>query len=190
MATKRVTRRPVADAKPVEVKTVEETVETPAVAPAKVAEKKKFEASDPIMCRSVTAGYLAMEGLKTHINYIWSNYNDETGVEYQDLVSAVRGSYDQIFKPLFIIEDEDFLREFPQIEKIYGESYGDSDVDEILAMPTAKMVETIKSLPQSIRDSIKSIVADRIKDGSLDSMSKVNALNKALNTDFMILSDM
>lgn len=166
---------------------VTETVTTQTV--NEVPKKVGFEPTDPIQCRSITPGYLAMEGIKTHINYIWSNYNDEASVEYQDLASAVRGSYNQIFDPMIIIENNDFLKEFPQVEKIYAEKYQDSDFDKILALPVDQMVETIENLPDVMKSSLKSVVGDQVRTGQLDSMRKITALESLFKTDFLILRD-
>ena len=63
----------------------DETPETP-----KKKEKKKFQQSDLIMCRSVTTGGLFLEGSKTKQLYQWNDYGDESEVEYRDLVAEVR----------------------------------------------------------------------------------------------------
>lgn len=178
--------------KPVAVKTQPEVVETATPVEEtvnKIPQKAGFQPTDPILCRSITAGYLAMKGLKTQINYVWANYNDETEVEYQDLVSAVRGSYSQVFEPLFIIENDDFLKEFPQLEKLYVNIYKDNDFDEILRLPVDEMIDTISHMPAALQDSMKSVIGDQVRSGALDSMRRITALENLYKTDFLILRD-
>lgn len=53
----------------------------------KVEEKKKarvFKQTDPILCRSVTPGWLGVSG-KSGMYYVFSNYGDEAEIEYGDL---------------------------------------------------------------------------------------------------------
>ena len=70
--------------------TTSEVVEKePVVKQAKV-EKKKFDASEPILCKSITSGELFMVGAKSRLLYKWADYNDVQEVEYQDLLYDVR----------------------------------------------------------------------------------------------------
>ena len=64
---------------------------------------KKYKLTDLIPCMSIVSGELGMEGIKTHINYRWSEYGDVTEVEYQDLISSIRKGESFIMKPYFMI---------------------------------------------------------------------------------------
>ena len=173
----------------------EEVVETVAVEEVKTAtvtkpEKKKFASDEGIDCISITSGELGMIGIKSGINYRWAERGDVTQVEYQDLVAAVRSNKSYIFKPLFIIKNDDFVAEFPQLNRAYSAMYSIRDLRDVLKMPAAQMKSTILSLPEGAKESIKNIAATMINNGSLDSIQKVKILDEIFDTKLMLLTEL
>lgn len=173
----------------------EEVVETVAVEEIKTAtvtkpEKKKFASDEGIDCVSITSGELGMIGIKSGINYRWAERGDVTQVEYQDLVAAVRSNKSYIFKPLFIIKNDDFVAEFPQLNRAYSAMYSIRDLRDVLKMPAAQMKSTILSLPEGAKESIKNIAATMINNGSLDSIQKVKILDEIFDTKLMLLTEL
>lgn len=158
--------------------------------PAKVKEKRKFKETDPIECVSITAGTLGMVGIKTGINYRWAGRNDVTEVEYQDLVAAIRSGKKHITNPCFIIKDADFLAEFPQVNKIYDSMFSMNDLKDVFQLPAAQMKKVIVSLPAGAQESIKHIASNMISNGSLDSVSKIKALDEIFDTKFMLMTEL
>ena len=86
---------------------VEVKKEEPKKAPAKTV--RKFAPDELITCRSVTYGELLLSAPKSKLLYSWANYGDTTEVEFQDLqaLKSTRSSY--LFRPRFVIEDEDLV---------------------------------------------------------------------------------
>ena len=158
------------------------------VAEIKKDSRHKFEQTDGVSCRSVVQGGLFMEGLKTKMDYSWTDYGDVTEVEYRDLVAAVRSKSRFVFNPWFIIEDEDFLNEYPQVKQFYDSSYTVKDLIKILDMPAEKMIEEIKKLPKGAVDTIKSLAAKQVSNGTLDSVSRIKALDEYFGTDLNLLA--
>ena len=117
--------------------------------------RRKFDQNDGVMCRSVTKGLLNLIGQKTGIPYKWFDYGDRSEVEYRDLVAEVRSHGASVFDPRFIIEDEDFLAEFPQVVDFYNENCNIRDLDAILQMAPDKMREALLQLPKSTYPNIK-----------------------------------
>lgn len=163
-----------------EVKT--ETVET------KIP--RKFEPMDGVLCRSIVDGVLVMAGIKSNNSYKWSDANDVEEVEYQDLVSAVRSNTSYIYAPHFIIEDEDFLEQFPQVQKVYDSMYTTADLREILDLPANSMISAIKSLPDGSKENLRDIAGKMVLNGQLDSVQKIKALDEFYNTNFMITTNL
>ena len=173
----------------------EEVVETVVVEEVKTVtvtkpEKKKFASDEGIDCVSITSGELGMIGIKSGINYRWAERGDVTQVEYQDLVAAVRSNKSYIFKPLFIIKNDDFVAEFPQLNRAYSAMYSIRDLRDVLKMPAAQMKSTILSLPEGAKESIKNIAATMINNGSLDSIQKVKILDEIFDTKLMLLTEL
>lgn len=152
-------------------------------------EKKVFKDSDGIPCRSITQGALYMEGLKSHMLYEWVGYGDVTMVEYADLASAVRVKSQFLFAPNFIIDDEDFVDQMPQLKKFYTENYSARDIEALLHIPIEKMRTEIATLPKSAVESLKSIAASAITKGELDSIKRVKVLDELLDTNLSILAE-
>ena len=160
---------------------VQETVQTP----VKKA-PRKFQQNDPILCRSVTYGELLYPAKKSQLLYSWANYGDITEVEYQDLqaLRSTRSAY--LNAPYFIIEDEELLEQWPEFKKLY-EKIAAADIDKIFDMPVNKFKAALHNLPIGFKDSIKNIASAKILDGTLDSISKIKAIDEVFNTDLKLL---
>ena len=152
--------------------------------------KKTFEPTEEIRCRSVIPGKLFLDGAKTGRDYRWEDYGDETGVEYADLVSLVRSKSGYIFNPFFVIDDEDFISEFPDLNKFYSANYSVKELSEVLSLPVNEMISTIKTLPKSAVDSLKSIAANQVSTGQIDSVRKIRALDDLFGTDLNLISEL
>ena len=151
---------------------------------------KKFEAMDGVLCRSIVDGVLVMEGIKSKNFYKWADANDVAEVEYQDLVSAVRSNTSYVFAPHFIIEDEDFLEQFPQVQKVYDSMYTTADLKEILKLPVTSMMKEIESLPSGSKDNLREVAGKMVLNGQLDSVQKIKALDNFYKTNFLITTNL
>ncbi len=151
---------------------------------------KKFKQDEGILCRSITVGGLWLDGIKSKNIYRWVEYGDEAEIEYRDLVAMVRSRSNYIFSPMFIIEDEDFIREFPQLKEFYSEQYTVSDLKGILDLPVTKMIAAIKTLPSGAVSSLKNIASTQVANGQLDSVRKIKALDELFGTELNLLASL
>ncbi len=156
----------------------------------KKKEKKKFQQTDLIMCRSVVVGGLFLEGSKTKQIYQWNDYGDESEVEYRDLVAEVRSRSAYVFNPWFIVEDEDFIEEFPQLKQFYTQYLSVRDLKEILELPVSQMAKKISELPSGAKESLKTIAASMVSSGAIDSVAKIKKLDEIFETDMEFLSSL
>ena len=156
---------------------------------AKAATKKtprKFAMDDPILCKSVTFGELLLPGKKSQLLYTWANYGDTTEAEFQDLqaLRSTRSAY--LNAPYFVIEDEELLEQWPEFKALY-EKVAAIDVDNLFNLPINQFKKRLREIPVGFKDSIKNIASDKILNGSLDSLAKINALDEILGTDLKLL---
>lgn len=165
----------------------EEVVEK--VKPVIVKEKKVFTDSDYILCRSVWSGGLNVVSQSGNL-YEFKDYGSECEINYRDLVTMIRRGSGHIFMPRFVILDEDFLQDFPTVQKVYGTMYTKDDLVEILDLPVTQMKREIEKLPKPTKDSMRNLIATQIANGRLDSISKVRALTEIFESDFNLLSDL
>lgn len=180
-----------------ETQNIEETIEAIEVVeavvekPTPIKEKRAFTNTDEIECESIVSGEMILEGIKSENLYKWAGRGEIIGVEYQDLVAAIRMNKRYITEPFLVIRDEDFLEKFPQIDDIYKGMYSIADLQDVLVKTTpASMIETIKTLPHGAQESIKNIAATLIKDGRVDSVKKIKALDEYFHTNFSLMSEL
>ncbi len=148
---------------------------------------RKFAQNDPILCRSVTPGGLIVNG-RSGQKYVFSNVGDEIEIEYQDLNSLKNAHSDFIYKPLLIIEDEELLDDprWADLAKFYEEKvYGMDDIEEILNLPNLKFKQILTQLPKGLMKQLQLVVAQRMEDGTFDSLQKIKAIDEVCGTDFM-----
>lgn len=176
MATKTMQKKTAIE----ENQSVEETVES---------KKKIFNQSDGILCASITQGTLNVEGSKTGMIYRFSDYGDETEIEYRDLVGMIRTKDKAVFEPRFVVVDEDFIKEYPALKKFYDDEFSLQNIKEILTLPENKMIEEIKKLPTGALNSLKSIAAEQVYTGEIDSVRKIKALDSVFGTDLNLLGE-
>lgn len=149
-------------------------------------EMRKFAQDDLILCKSVTYGELLLPGKKSKLLYIWANYGDTTEVEFQDLqaLRSTRSTY--LTNPYFVIEDEELLEQWPDLKAIYDKAV-EVDIDSLFSLPLNQFKKKLRDLPVGFRDSVKNIAGEKIRDGSLDSIAKIKAIDEALGTELRLM---
>jgi hypothetical protein len=167
------------------VETVEQEVkQEPQKAVAKTP--RKFAPDDMITCRSITFGELLLTGTKSKLLYSWANYGDTTEVEFQDLqaLKSTRSSY--LFRPRFIIEDEELAEQW---SKDLGDMYKEIvhvDVEDLFRLPVNQFKAKLKKAPKGVQQAVKNIAGEKIMNGSLDSLAKIKAIDEVLGTDLKL----
>lgn len=159
-----------------EIEVVKETKKTP----------RKYAPDDMITCRSVTFGELLMTGKKSGLLYSWANHGDTTEVEYQDLqaLKSTRSSY--LFRPRFVVEDEELIEQWGKdFEKLY-ESIVNVDVEALFKLTPAQLKSKLKNAPRGVQQAVKNIAGEKILNGSLDSLAKIKAIDEVLGTDLKL----
>ena len=183
--------------------TVKKTIESPTVSESVVETKnievsiveentapRKFVADDLIKCISITSGELLMVGEKTKTLYRWADRGDEQDIEYQDLIYATRANSGFVFKPRFVIDDEEFLDQNPSVREKYETMYTLADIQDVLALDPQSMRQTILNLPDGAKESIKSMAATMITSGALDSVTKIKILDEIFDTQLMLMTEL
>lgn len=154
-----------------------------------ISKPKKYAKDELIECRSVTAGLLLYNGPKSNLPYSWSGYGDISYVEYQDLLAAMAVGSDYIFDPLFVIEDEELLKDskWNSVKSLYESMIDVNDVKEILALPVVRFRKKLEQLPKGLLNALKAEVSSQIANGTFDSYQKVKIIDELCGTDFKVL---
>ena len=159
-----------------------EEVQEAASTSVKKKTPRKFEQNDPILCKSVTYGELLYPAKKSQLLYSWANYGHVTEVEYQDLhaLRSTRSAY--LNTPMFIIEDEELLEQWPELKTIYDKVMS-VDIEKLFKLPINQFKAKLRNFPNSYRENIKNIAREMILSGELDSLAKIKAIDEILGTD-------
>lgn len=166
-----------------------EKKQTESSAPA-TKTKKVFEQTDRILCHSVTQGQLYVDSSKTKQTYFFSENGDECEIEYRDLAGLVRERSAFVYHPYFLIDDPDFVAEFPQLEKFYTDHYEMSELNDILDLPVDEMLAKLKKLPAGALENIKILASSQVSNGQLDSVKKIKALNEFFDIDLNLVAEL
>jgi hypothetical protein len=167
-------------------KTATENVEEVKVETAKAEKKKTYDKEDGILCKSITNGLLLVTGEKSNILYKWADYGDVEEVEYQDLIYMIRSRKACIYKPRFVIQDEDIVAQYPELKTLYDSLYSTKDLTEILNLPIPQMKAAIAELPDGALEAIKGVAASNIYAGRYDSVKKIKALDEIFGTQLLL----
>ena len=166
---------------------VQSLTSKPSTEPVEVKKQpRQFNQNDLILCRSVTAGWLGVSG-KSGQYYVFENFGDECEIEYQDLFALKSRHSNYIYAPHFVIEDEELLENprWTDVAKFYDEKvYTLEDVDEVLNLPVNNFKKALTQLPRGLAKSLQVKVAEKIEDGSFDSIKKIKIIDEVFGTDF------
>ena len=167
-----------------EVEVVESPKQEAKKAPAKAA--RKYAPDDLITCRSITYGELLLTGRKSKLLYSWSNYNDTTEVEYQDLqaLKSTKSSY--LYKPRIVIEDDELVEQWGKDFVDMYKNITDVDVEDMFKLPLNQFKSKLKKSPKGVQQAVKNIAGEKILNGTLDSLAKINAIDDILGTDLKL----
>lgn len=160
----------------VEQEEIESVVKTP----------RKYAPDDMIVCRSLTFGELLLTGPKSRLLYSWANYGDTTEIPFQDLqaLRSTRSSY--LFKPRFVIEDEELIEQWSKDFKDMYDSIVEVDVEDMFKLPIGQFKSKLKKAPRGVQQAVKNIAGEKILNGSLDSLQKIKAIDEILGTDLKL----
>lgn len=164
-----------------------ETAES--LAEKKASEPKKFRDDDPIRCRSCTPGLLTFEGSKSNNVYRFMGINDVLEIDYKDVLSEVRSRSEYISRPMFVVEDEDFIEQNPYIKTLYEDMYPVEELEAIFDLAPSHISRVVNELPDGVKRSVESMAATKIKNGEIDSIKMIRTLEEIFDRNFGILAD-
>ena len=191
MATKPAKKSATVEDVAVENVIVEETKEITQAPVSKksVKKAKEYKSDDLIPCRSVTAGELFCSAKKSGILYKWANHGYTENVRYEDLVYMRDSRSNYLFKPRFIIEDNNLIdsKGWEKVKAVYDNAFTKQDIDEILNLPNTQFAEALKQVPKSMQNTLKTVITERVENGTFDSITKIKTVDSILGSDLMCL---
>jgi hypothetical protein len=154
-----------------------------------VAEKKRrsFKQDDLISCVSVFPGSITMVGRRTKIPYRWLENGEVTEVEYQDINAEIVNKNSMfVYRPLFIIQDDDLIEQRPVLKKLYDSLFTESDIIRVLRSGNkTELREILNQMPEGYRSNVGTIASTLIQNGELDNLRIIKILDEVLGTDLI-----
>ena len=147
---------------------------------------KKFASDDMIPCQSLRFGTLLHISKKTGNAYEWSNYGDIVEVAYTDLLAMKSAKSKFIYSPWILIQDEDAI-EALKLTETYQTFEDYEDVDEFFNQTPSEIRAKLSIAPVGFRDLIAYIAASMIRNGSLDSIAIIKAIDDTLHKNLSSL---
>lgn len=145
-----------------------------------------FSPTDLISCKSVTDGLLLLPGSKSGILYQWYDFGQTVDVEYQDVMQLVLSRSRYVFEPLLVVEDENFISQRKDLSALYETMYDVNYLDDIFNLDLTEFKRILNSLPIGIANSVRTLAATKIQDGTLDSLQKIKAIDEILKTELSL----
>lgn len=151
-------------------------------------DEKEYREEDLILCRSITGGELILIGAKSGVRYTFADRDDTCEIEVRDLNSLRASKSMYLYKPLFVIDDEDFVNQprYKEIKALYDEIRS-NDIDTVLNMSLAEFKRILPTLPNGYKDAIVDEAATRIHNDEFDSLGKIKAIDDICGTDLFCL---
>ena len=151
-------------------------------------EPKVYKEDDFILCRSITLGELIHIGMKSGIRYIFAGKDDTCEIEVRDLNALKARKSDYLYKPYFVVDDEEFLSQprWADIDAMYDQ-FRKEDIEELLNEPIARFKALLSQVPDGYKKLVAEEVADRIHKDEFDSLQKIKAIDEICGTDLYCL---
>ena len=182
-----------ATVKPSTVNKVENVSENNGTLAEEVKEEKtpvarKFEQTDLIPCRSITTGLLVMTGIRSGNSYAWLGMGETIDVEYRDVMALVTSKSGYLFKPRFIVDDDDFVNQNPSLKTFYDGMYTTRDLKSILYINNeSEMINAINNMPKGIIPTLRNTAVTMISHGDIDSIHRIKTIASILDIDVDLL---
>lgn len=142
--------------------------------------KRAYVANDMIPCKSVRYGLLQHVSRKSGDSYVWEDYGDIVDVAYGDLLALKSGKSKFLYAPWFIVLDDQLAEEW-KLKELYTYFEEFEDVEDFLQSGAITLRRQLPNAPQGYKDLIVHKAGEMIRNGSLDSIGTVKAIDDVLN---------
>lgn len=159
---------------------------TPVEEVKKVKTDADYRPDEMIPCHSVFEGVLYFYGRHTGMTYKFVGAGDRRNVEYQDLKAGMLEHVDSMYNPDIVIDDDNLINDehWWEIKEIYSEMFSENDIKKILSLPTRDFKTAFTQLPITAKNSIISIIASQIENGTFEQYNKAKIIDEVCGTRF------
>lgn len=166
------------------VEPVEAHKETRAPSQKRAIKVKPMSPDTLVTVRNGYNGKLVYKSKKFGEVFEWENFGDEQEIELQELKNAKNSSKAFFENNWFLIEDPEVV-EILGIERFYRGALSYEELDSLFAMSADEIPERIAKLPKGQRASVIYRSRQLIREGAVDSLKVINALEKSLGVELI-----
>lgn len=172
---------------------VEQEADTEPTGPSKegvVAEEPKhytLKELDPHMYITVRNGFngvLVYKSKKTGERFVWESFGDEQDMELMELKSARNSSKDFFINNWFLFDDPQVI-EWLGVSQYYKHALTVDGFDELFDKTPAEIKKIVSNLSNGQKSSVAFRARSKIKEGEIDSIKVINALEDALGVELI-----
>lgn len=155
-----------------------------------VKKANTYSDNDLILCRNISVGEVVFFGTKSGNTYRFMGQNDTYEIEVKDLNSLLASRSNILFKPVIVIEDDDFVSQtrWKSIKDMY-DTVKAADILELIEKPIGEFKIILSNLPKGYRDLLVEEVSSRLQDGTFDSLAKIKAVDEICGTELILLAN-
>jgi hypothetical protein len=129
----------------------------------------------PVM--NITNGSLVYQSRKTGMEIKFERYGDIEYLEIGELLTMRSSQRRFLDEPWVLILDEETV-EYLGLDKLYRKLISPQNIDDIFNFPIQEFEKIIESSPRGYSQLIVSRAKVKIREGALDSVAKIKALEK------------
>ena len=141
----------------------------------------------PTMIVTVKNGFngtLVYKSKRTGELFVWDAFGSEQEMELQDL-KAAKNSYKAFFVNNWFLFDDPEIVEWLGMEQYYKHALNTDSFNELFVSSPEQIEETIGKLSDGQKKSVVFRAKQLIRDGEIDSIKVINALEKSLSIELI-----
>lgn len=152
--------------------------------PAKKMIPKDIDLNQYVTVRNGFQGRLIYKSKKTGEVYVWEEFGDEQEMELIELKNA-KNSFKTFFRNNWFMFDEDWVIDYLGVRPFYKNAIPIDHFDEIFTKSAKELTDIIGKLSDGQKKSVAYRAKELITESKIDSLSVVNALEKALDIELI-----
>lgn len=144
--------------------------------------KPSLDKNELIPVMNITNGSLVYQSRKTGMEVKFERYGDIEYLEVGELLTMRSGQRRFLDEPWILIMDNEVVN-YLGLDKLYKKLENPQNIDNIFAFDNEAFEEIVKSSPRGYAQLIISRAKIKIKEGTLDSVSKIKILEERFNVE-------
>ena len=163
-----------------------ETEQAAEPTPEETAAEKKTDTIDESQFVTVRNGFhgtLVYISQRTKEQFDWPEYGDEQEMELRELKSAKAGQKAFFANNWFLLDD--WVIKYLGVENYYKHSVDQRSLNELLRSSPDRIVSEISMMNDGQKSSVGYRVREMIRNGEIDSLRVITALEEALGTELI-----